>query len=119
MTKREGDGSLDRGACAIRITRPRARASPLGHRLNCDPAGAMRGRDGAGERKAGRAEMGSSEGWFSAPSLSRSALALLRRAEVGVAPWKEDGDARGGSRVAAGAIRLRPKVSAREVHTRA
>ena len=115
MTKREGDGSLDRGACAIRITRPRARASPLGHRLNCDPAGAM----GRGNERRGRAERGSSEGWFSAPSLSRSALALLRRAEVGVAPWKEDGDARGGSRVAAGAIRLRPKVSAREVHTRA
>jgi hypothetical protein len=58
VTKREGDGSLDRGACAIRITRPRARASPLGHRLNCDPAGAMRGRDGAGERKAGARRKG-------------------------------------------------------------
>jgi len=117
VTKREGDGSLDRGACARRIPRPHARASPLGHRLCGDPAGVMRGRDGAGERKAGARRKG--EGWFSAPSLSRSALALLRRAEVGVAPWKEDGDARGGSRVAAGAIRLRPKVSAREVHTRA
>ena len=95
MTKREGDGCLDRGACARRITRPHARASPLGHRLNGDPAGAMHGRDGAGERKAGRAERGSSEGWFSAPSLSRSALALLRRAEAGGWPVKDQ--TRGGS----------------------
>lgn len=76
------------------------------------PRARCAGATGRGNQRRGRAERGSSEGWFSAPSLSRSALALLRRAEVGVAPWKEDRDARGGSRVAAGAIRLRPKVSA-------
>ena len=58
MTKREGDGCLDRGACARRIPRPHARASPLGHRLCGDPAGVMRGRDGAGERQAGARRKG-------------------------------------------------------------
>ena len=116
MTKREGDGSLDRGACAIRITRPRARASPLGHRLNCDPAGAMRGRDGAGERKAGARRKGVIRGLVFRTFSFPICVGFVKKSRGGGGPVEGGGDARGGGRVAAGTIRLRPKVSAREVH---
>ena len=119
MTKREGDGCLDRGACARRITRPHARASPLGHRLNGDPAGAMHGRDGAGERKAGARRKGVIRGLVFRTFSFPICVGFVKESRGG---WvaREGSDARGvGSRVAAGAIRLRPKVSAREVHTHA
>ena len=112
MTKREGDGSLDRGACARRIPRPHARASPSGHRLCGDPAGVMRGRDGAGERKAGARRKGVIRGLVFRTFSFPICVGFVKESRGG---WVARGGIEtraGGSRVAAGAIRLRPKVSA-------
>lgn len=119
MTKREGDGSLDRGACARRIPRPHARASPSGHRLCGDPAGVMRGRDGAGERKAGARRKGVIRGLVFRTFSFPICVGFERRAEVGVAPWKEDRDARGGQSSSRGHDTPSSEGVGGEVHTRA
>ena len=83
------------------------------------PAGVMRGRDGAGERKAGARRKGVIRGLVFRTFSFPICVGFERRAEVGVAPWKEDRDARGGQSSSRGHDTPSSEGVGGEVHTRA